>query len=230
MRWNTDKYQIDIFACDTPNCNRDLGATDCAHVCEDDHPHEEPVAQNPRLLAKRAKKDEYTASKCYECVSGSGLPELCTADNEKEVDCAPHVIGCVENIIKSRSDESLSHEMRYCMDPSRNRSAPVVIDPRESIPISAFEDEIYAKGCLQYYNDKMTLDFCVCDDDLCNRQCDCQYQCDTIETTSSTPSTPTTSDNPGDDSTTPADGGAASNVAMSALTILTAVTSMIALA
>lgn len=33
MRWNTDKYNIDIFACDTANCNKDLGAGDCAHVC-----------------------------------------------------------------------------------------------------------------------------------------------------------------------------------------------------
>ena len=33
LRWNTDKYQIDIFACDTPNCNRDLIQKDCAHVC-----------------------------------------------------------------------------------------------------------------------------------------------------------------------------------------------------
>ena len=50
----------------------------------------------------------------------------------KVVDCADHVIGCVENIIKSRTDGDLSHEMRYCMDPSRrNRTAPIVIDPRK---------------------------------------------------------------------------------------------------
>ena len=77
-------------------------------------------------------KDDYTASRCYECVTGSGLPTLCSADNEKVVDCAPHVIGCVENIIKSKSDSSLSHEMRYCMDPQRNKSTPLVIDPRKS--------------------------------------------------------------------------------------------------
>ena len=97
----------------------------------------------------------------------------------KVVDCAPHVIGCVENIIKSKSDRdqmnkngssgktdsqeekrssgspillkivsenrfsgktyfytiassALSHEMRYCMDPQRNASAPLAIDPRKS--------------------------------------------------------------------------------------------------
>ena len=50
----------------------------------------------------------------------------------KVVECADHVIGCVENIIKSRTDGDLSHEMRYCMDPSRrNRTTPMVIDPRK---------------------------------------------------------------------------------------------------
>ena len=68
-------------------------------------------------------------------------------------------------------------------------------ESRESIPVRAFEDEIYAKGCLKYYNDKFTLDYCICDDDECNKQCDCQYECGSIETTtptttSSTPSTP----------------------------------------
>ena len=86
------------------------------------------MAPDLRFLAEA--KDEYTASRCYECVTGSGLPTLCSAENEKVVDCADHVIGCVENIIKSRSDSSLSHEMRYCMDPQRNTSAPVAIDPR----------------------------------------------------------------------------------------------------
>ena len=60
---------------------------------------------------------------------------------------------------------------------------------RQSIPIRAFEDEIYAKGCLQYYNEKITMDFCICDDDQCNKDCDCQYECETIETTTSTSTT-----------------------------------------
>ena len=34
MRWNTDKYQVGVFACDTDGCNRDLDQGDCAHVCE----------------------------------------------------------------------------------------------------------------------------------------------------------------------------------------------------
>ena len=35
MRWNTDKYTIGIFGCDTDNCNKDLDQGDCAHVCEE---------------------------------------------------------------------------------------------------------------------------------------------------------------------------------------------------
>ena len=35
VRWTTDKYQIGAFACDKPNCNKDLEAGDCAHVCDE---------------------------------------------------------------------------------------------------------------------------------------------------------------------------------------------------
>ena len=50
MSWNTDKYQIDIFACDTANCNKDLGASDCAHVCTTKEQQPEPLSHNPRLV------------------------------------------------------------------------------------------------------------------------------------------------------------------------------------
>ena len=35
MRWNTEKYQIGTYACDKPNCNKDLDQGDCAHVCDE---------------------------------------------------------------------------------------------------------------------------------------------------------------------------------------------------
>ena len=29
-------YEVGIFVCDTPTCNRDLGREDCAHVCTEE--------------------------------------------------------------------------------------------------------------------------------------------------------------------------------------------------
>ena len=31
-------YEVGIFVCDTPTCNRDLGRDDCAHVCTEEQP------------------------------------------------------------------------------------------------------------------------------------------------------------------------------------------------
>ena len=63
MRWNTDKYQVDFFACDTPNCNRDLAAGNCAHVC---HDHEKNHPDKETMLARNPRPDfiliEYTKS------------------------------------------------------------------------------------------------------------------------------------------------------------------------
>ena len=46
MRWNTDKYTIGIFGCDTDNCNKDLDQGDCAHVCEE----KETTVEKPEVL------------------------------------------------------------------------------------------------------------------------------------------------------------------------------------
>ena len=46
MRWNTDKYTIGIFGCDTDNCNKDLDQGDCAHVCEE---KKETRVENPEV-------------------------------------------------------------------------------------------------------------------------------------------------------------------------------------
>ena len=47
MRWNTDKYTIGIFGCDTDNCNKDLDQGDCAHVCEE---KKETGMEKPKVL------------------------------------------------------------------------------------------------------------------------------------------------------------------------------------
>ena len=47
MRWNTDKYTIGIFGCDTDNCNKDLDQGDCAHVCEE---KQETRVEMPKVL------------------------------------------------------------------------------------------------------------------------------------------------------------------------------------
>ena len=49
------------------------------------------------------------------------MPTLCNDNNMNVTECAPHVIGCVENVIESRSGD-LKHEMRYCMDPKGGNS------------------------------------------------------------------------------------------------------------
>ena len=47
MRWNTEKYTIGIFGCDTDNCNKDLDQGDCAHVCEE---KKETRVEKPEVL------------------------------------------------------------------------------------------------------------------------------------------------------------------------------------
>ena len=46
MRWNTDKYTIGVFGCDTDNCNKDLDQGDCAHVCDE---KEETRLEKPQV-------------------------------------------------------------------------------------------------------------------------------------------------------------------------------------
>ena len=59
MRWNTDKYQIGIYACDKPNCNKDLDAGDCAHVCDERDGVRKPetahydVPRSPKVAVKK---------------------------------------------------------------------------------------------------------------------------------------------------------------------------------
>ena len=69
---------------------------------------------------------------------------------------------------------------------------------------------------MQYYNEQYTVDFCICDGDECNKDCDCQYEC---ENTDNTPAPETT--------TTTQGGGAGAVAAVPALTALFAVVSKI---
>ena len=54
MRWNTDKYTIGIFGCDTDNCNKDLDQGDCAHVCEE---KKETGMEKPQVKEQVSKID-----------------------------------------------------------------------------------------------------------------------------------------------------------------------------
>ena len=59
-------------------------------------------------------------------------------------DCAPGSVGCVESLM---TFGPMKHDLRHCLVPARNNSSTA--SPRDLIPIVAFEDEIYAKGCLK---------------------------------------------------------------------------------
>ena len=59
----------------------------------------------------------------------------------------------------------------------------------------------------QYYTPPSTqVDICICDEDECNKDCDCEYECDNV---ASTPIPP--------DTTTQSGGGASSIIAATLL-------------
>ena len=57
VRWNTEKYQIGTYACGKPNCNKDLDAGDCAHVCDErkekDGIRRHDVPRSPKVAVKK---------------------------------------------------------------------------------------------------------------------------------------------------------------------------------
>lgn len=121
-------------------------------------------------------------SKCWSCTreeNGEIINTLCSEDNMKVEDCAPGAVGCVESIM---TFGSMNHDLRHCLVPPPANSS--IVTPRDLIPIDAYDDEIYAKGCLKYYTPPSTeVDFCICDEDECNKDCDCEYECDNVAST-----------------------------------------------
>jgi len=169
MRWNTDSYQVGIYACDTPNCNRDLDQGDCAHVCEENE---------ARKLMPQVKQDIYNnlPSTCWSCTreeNGNIINTLCSEDNMVVAECGPGAAGCVEF---TYAYGPINHELRHCID--RTISNSTLVSPKDLIPIAAYDDEIYAKGCIKYYNVQFQTDICICDEDECNLECNCEYECD----------------------------------------------------
>ena len=65
LRWNTDKYQVGIFGCDTPNCNKDLDQGDCAHVCEEN----EARVKKPKVKQQVLNRDTILRRICYSFLS-----------------------------------------------------------------------------------------------------------------------------------------------------------------
>ena len=70
---------------------------------------------------------------------------LCSDSNMKVVKWAPNNFGCLEALM---TFGPLKHDLRHCLeDPSAGKL----------IPIDAFNDEIYAKGCLKVLLDGLFL-------------------------------------------------------------------------
>ena len=59
-------------------------------------------------------------------------------------ECAPGSAGCVE--FTYDFGPNIHHELRHCVD---RAVASEVVGPRDLIPVAAFDDEVYAKGCLK---------------------------------------------------------------------------------
>ena len=141
-------------------------------------------------------------SKCWSCTreeNGEIINTLCSDDNMKVAECATGSVGCVESLM---TFGPLKHDLRHCLVPANEN--PSIVTPRDLIPIDAYDDEIYAKGCMkvydfkiltcqyhhgtfpfaQYYTPPSTqVDICICDEDECNKDCDCEYECDNVGST-----------------------------------------------
>merc|ERR1712012_847013 len=193
MRWNTDNYEVGIFVCDTSKCNRDLGRDECAHVCTEEEQGASKVEASPMILKEEPMEE--VVSKCYSCEEDD-KPTLCKEDesNQKLVDCNDKVIGCVETKVKNVTNPELYHVMRHCVDRNITSSSTIKhgnLFPsktkRTMIPIKGYDDEEYARGCLQYYIEQFMVDMCICDEEACNKDCECEYGwCTTTTTTTST--------------------------------------------
>ena len=70
-------------------------------------------------------------------------------------DCAPGAVGCVESLM---TFGPLKHDLRHCLVPPKTNDS--FISPRDLVRIDAYDDEIYAKGCLKGQC-AMTLTFFV---------------------------------------------------------------------
>ena len=65
---------------------------------------------------------------------------------------------------------------------------------------------LFTQLCSQYYTPPSTqVDLCICDEDECNKDCDCDYECDNVASTPVPPDTTTTGSQGG--------GGGASSIA-----------------
>ena len=67
-------------------------------------------------------------------------------------ECAPGSAGCVE--FTYDFGPNIHHELRHCVD--RAVTSEAIVGPRDLIPVAAFDDEVYARGCL-----KGGRDFCA---------------------------------------------------------------------
>ena len=59
-------------------------------------------------------------------------------------ECMPGATGCVEF---TYTYGPINHELRHCIDRTISNSS--MVSPRDLIPIAAFDDEVYVKGCLK---------------------------------------------------------------------------------
>ena len=67
---------------------------------------------------------------------------------------------CIQNLspsVRNSTNPALDHVMRHCVDRNITSSAPGNLVRKTMIPIRAYDDEEYARGCLQYYNDKFMV-------------------------------------------------------------------------
>ena len=62
-------------------------------------------------------------------------------------ECAPGSAGCVE--FTYDFGPNIHHELRHCVDRAAAAAPEAVVGPRDLIPVAAFDDEVYAKGCLK---------------------------------------------------------------------------------
>ena len=58
----------------------------------------------------------------------------------KVAECSPNSFGCLEALM---TFGPLKHDLRHCLEDEQ------LPGPRDLIPIHAFDDEVYAKGCLK---------------------------------------------------------------------------------
>ena len=87
-------------------------------------------------------------STCWSCTreeNGEIINTLCSDENMIVAECMPGATGCVE--FTYDFGIAIHHELRHCIDRTLSNSS--IVSPRDLIPITAFDDEIYAKGCLK---------------------------------------------------------------------------------